>query len=434
MLKFTIRTTAWKTTLASLQWFFFIFANTVVVPISVGTAFGLSAAEIAGMMKSSLVFTGIACILQGWIGHKFPLMEGHSGIMWGLVLNLGLSASTLQIPLPEIGGSIAAGMLLAGLVTLIFGAFRLLGFLQRLFTPMVMSVYLFLLTFQLILIFSDGMLAFHEDGSPNGPISLFSVGVAVFVALLKIKGNETVGNFSILIGIVVGWLMFLVLFPAEQTVIENAHPGLFEFPLFPLGTWHWHPGIVGVTFLASIINLTNAIAAVRAASAMMDAPVDESRINRSYLLNGFYSIVGSLFGLVSYAPFSSSVGFLESTRILDRKPFLIGGGIMAVLGLIPTLSAILSGMPATVGNAVLFVAYLQLFGTSLKSLNGYGFDSVTIHRIAIPLMTGLAIFAMDPAIFAGLPPLLQPILGNGFIVGVLLSLLLEHTFKWDKLA
>jgi hypothetical protein len=91
------RAAFWTTAFSSMQWLLFIFANTVVVPISVGTAFGLPAEEIAGILRSSLVFTGLACVLQGLIGHRFPLMEGHSGVMWGLTLNLCASASAMSV-------------------------------------------------------------------------------------------------------------------------------------------------------------------------------------------------------------------------------------------------------------------------------------------------------------------------------------------------
>lgn len=76
-------TSSLKTIFASLQWLFFIFANTVVVSVSIGTAFGLDSAEIAAMLRCSLIFTGVACVLQGMFGHRYPLMEGHSGVMWG---------------------------------------------------------------------------------------------------------------------------------------------------------------------------------------------------------------------------------------------------------------------------------------------------------------------------------------------------------------
>ncbi|MGV2939261.1 uracil/xanthine transporter [Mesobacillus sp. LC4] len=422
-------TSSLKTILASLQWLFFIFANTVVVPVSIGTAFGLDSADIAAMLRSSLIFTGVACVLQGMFGHRYPLMEGHSGVMWGLVLNLSLAASSMGMSLPEIGGGIASGMLLAGTVILVLGVFRLLSYIQRVFTPMVMTVYLFLLTFQLILIFFKGMLKVTEDGSLDLPVTLFSFGVVVLVSLLKIKGNDAIGNFSILIGMLLGWAVYVILFPAEQV---SGSQGSMDFSFFPLGAPNLSYGIIAITFIASIINLSNTIASVQAASKLKGTDVAQSSLDRSYLLTGSYSIGAAFFGLVSYAPFASSVGFLESTRIFDRKPFLIGGGLMAILGIIPILGAFLATLPITVGNAVLFVAYLQLFGTSLKSLNGYTFDSKSIFRIAAPVLLGLSIMNLDAELFTVLPVILQPLLSNGFIMGVLLSILLETFIRWDE--
>ncbi len=421
-------TSSAKTIFASLQWLFFIFANTVVVPVSIGTAFGLDSGEIAAMLRSSLIFTGLACVLQGRFGHRFPLMEGHSGLMWGLVLNLSLAASSLGMSLPEIGGGIASGILLAGIATLVFGLFRILSYLQKIFTPMVMTVYLFLLTFQLILIFFRGMLKVSEDGTLELPVTLFSFAIVILVSLMKIKGNETIGNFSILIGMLLGWVVYVVLFPSESGTGSQTS---MEFSFFPLGSPNLNYGIIAITFIASVINLSNTIASVQAASKLTGEEASQSRLDRSYLLTGSYSIGAAILGLVPYAPFTSSVGFLESTRIFDRKPFLIGGGLMAILGIIPVLGALLATLPITVGNAVLFVAYLQLFGTSLKSLNGYIFDSKSIFRLAAPVLLGLSIMNLDAKLFTVFPVILQPLLSNGFIMGVLLSIILETLFKWD---
>jgi len=69
-------------TFGSIQWLFFIFANVVVVPISIGAAFDIPAYEVATIQRSSFIFTGIACILQGVCGHRYPIMEGPSGVIW----------------------------------------------------------------------------------------------------------------------------------------------------------------------------------------------------------------------------------------------------------------------------------------------------------------------------------------------------------------
>src|SRR5690625_2670402 len=125
------KSATWTTTFASMQWLFFILANIIVVPISIGLAFELQSSEIATIMRSAFIVTGIACILQGVVGHRFPIMEGPSGVMWGLVLNVGLSASALGLTLGEIGGGIATGMLLAGAVTMMLAMLGLTPILEK---------------------------------------------------------------------------------------------------------------------------------------------------------------------------------------------------------------------------------------------------------------------------------------------------------------
>ncbi|MDW0115189.1 solute carrier family 23 protein [Sporosarcina saromensis] len=46
--------------LAGVQWLFFMFANTIVVPLSVGAAFHLPDTEVATIIRSSFILTGTA--------------------------------------------------------------------------------------------------------------------------------------------------------------------------------------------------------------------------------------------------------------------------------------------------------------------------------------------------------------------------------------
>jgi xanthine/uracil permease len=418
------------TLFSSTQWLFFIFANTVVVPISIGTVFELSPDTIAMMLRSSLIFTGLACFFQGWVGHRFPLMEGHSGLIWGVILNLGLSASSMGLSLTTIGGGIATGILVACFVTLLFVLFNGVPLLQALFSPMVMTVYLFLLTFQLIIIFFNGMLKITDEGTVDVPVSLLSIGIIILVSMLKIKGSKLVSNFSILIGLVIGWIIYEFLFPGEGKGIVSS-TGL-GFTFFPLGKPNLEFGIIGVSFFAVMLNLSNTFASINAAKNLLKKEVSNKNYRSSILITTIFTIMGTCFGLVSYTPFTSSIGFLQSTRILDRKPFLIGGGLLTIMGLIPILGTFLSKMPVTVGNAVLFVAYMQLFGTAYSSLNGKTFNSNTIFRLAVPVLVGICLMNISPSVFVDLPILIQPFITNGLIMGMLISIVLERIVNWSK--
>ncbi|MFT4414328.1 uracil/xanthine transporter [Fredinandcohnia humi] len=419
------------TIFSSIQWLFFIFANTVVVPISIANVFELGPGTTELMMKSSLIFTGLACMFQGWLGHRFPLMEGHSGLLWGLILNLGLSASSIGMSLTSIGGGIASGIILACVITLILASFNGVSLLQAIFTPMVMSAYLFLLTFQLIFIFFEGMFPLTEEGTINVPVSIFSVGLVILVAVLKLKGNKSISNFSILIGLVVGWILYNLIFPNSTT--DTAHSFDVTFQLFPLGQPNLEYGIIAVTCFAVLMNLSNTMVSIQAGEKLLNQGRTKKEIRNSIFITTIFTIIGSGFGLVPYTPFTSTIGFLQSTKIYKRTPFLIGGGLLALMGIIPVFGSFLVTMPVSVGNAVLLVAYLQLFGTAFSSLNGKTFNSNTIFRLAAPVLIGVCLMNISPTVFTSLPVLIQPFITNGLIMGVIISIVLENIVNWKKL-
>lgn len=133
-------------------------------------------------------------------------------------------------------------------------------------------------------------------------------------------------------------------------------------------------------------------------------------------------------GLVPNAPYASSLGFLQSTGIRERAPFILGSLLFVLLGLVPTFSAFFSTIPHSVGNTVLFVAYIQLFRSALRNIEGLTFEPKTVYRIALPSLLGLSIMTLPPVAFQTLPELVRPILSNGMLVGIIGALLMELIF------
>src|SRR5258708_29395870 len=76
------------TVLAGIQWLFFMFANIVVIPISIGQAFHLPPAVVTASLERAFIYSGIAFILQGLVGHRLPLLEGPEGFCMVCILRL----------------------------------------------------------------------------------------------------------------------------------------------------------------------------------------------------------------------------------------------------------------------------------------------------------------------------------------------------------
>ncbi|MBU8905328.1 uracil/xanthine transporter [Desertibacillus haloalkaliphilus] len=414
------------TLLAGFQWLFFMFANTVVIPISVGEAFGLNQVEIVSAMQRSFMFTGIACILQGLIGHRYAIMEGQSGLWWGVILSLTATASTLPISLATIGGSIAVGAIFAGLLVSTLALFGLGDLLKKWFTPVVMFVFLLLLANQLIFIFLQGMLGLNESDHINVTVASFSIVLATLTIVLNIKGRGAISNLSLLIGMVVGWIGAFLLFPGEIATPVQASP--FVSWWFPWGAPALEWGIVFTIVLTGLLNTTNTIATLKGAEDIYEQKTTAKQYRASLLLSGTYTSASGFLGLVPYAPYASSLGFLQSTGIKERAPFFLGSIFFILLGIIPSLTAFLATIPHSVGNTILFVAYLQLFGSALRNLEGLRFTPKTVYRIALPALLGMTIMNIPAEAFTTIPELARPLLSNGLLMGILCALLTEGIY------
>ncbi|WP_025785749.1 uracil/xanthine transporter [Sporosarcina sp. D27] len=406
---------------AGVQWLFFMVVNTVVVPLSIGTAFGLTEAETAGLIRTSFVTIGVMSLLQGLIGHRYPLLEGHGGIWWGLVLSLCASAPAMGLSYSELGGSLAVGMLLAGVVTIVLGAIGFIEILQKIFNPVVLVIYLFLLAVQLILYFFKGMMGIGEDGAINLPVALLSVVIVIVVLVMSLKGKGSIANFSILFGMLGGWISYVLLFGSESPPTS----GGMIFQLLPLGGLKLHVGIVVTAFIAGLINMANSLVAISTVEELYDNKTSTSRYKASYYVTGAGTIVAGLFGLIPLGPYSSSIGFLQSTKILQRGPFILGSILFVILGLVPALGGFFSTLPAPIGDAVLFVAYLQLFSTAIRNIRKLQIETVSLFRLTIPMLVGLSLLNAPPETFSSFPVMLQPLISNGLLVGVLLSVIME---------
>jgi xanthine/uracil permease len=419
------------TTLAGFQWLSFIFVNTVVIPLSVGAAYHLTPLQISGTMARSFILTGIACLLQALIGHRLPLMEGQTGLWWGVILSIASIGLSSGKSIAVVGGSLSVGIMLGGTVVILFGVFGFHKILNKLFTPIVMAVLLFLLAAQLIDIFFAGMMGISNGGKIEGPVALLSIFLVVVVSILTIAGRGLLSNFSILIGIMIGWVLYTLLFGTTARVTVPHFHDIAE--IFVWGKPSFDIGIIIAGICAAIINTSNSIATFRAAEPLLGISIEDGAYRRSFILSGIYTVLSGIFSTVPYAPYTSSIGFLKTTRLYNRAPFIIGSALLIVLGCVPQLASFFSTLPISVGDAVLFVAYLQLFGSALGNIEGIHFNFKTIFRIAMPTLIGLAILATPGSSFTSIHGFLHAILSNGMLVGILLAVILENTIPWSRL-
>lgn len=424
------KTTTWA---GGVQWLFFIFANIVVIPLTVGQAFHLENDKIGSLLQLSFIITGIACVAQALLGHERAIMEGQSGLWWGIILTLVVTTSASGMPLKTLGGSLAIGIFISAALTMLIGLFGLGPYIAKLFTDAVMGVFMLLFGFQLIQIFLKGMLGLpfgkSTDASIDLKTGLFSILLAVLVIIVSIKAPKRFRSYALLVGITVGWLAYSIIFHPNSM----SHNGGISVEEFPLGNPNWNVGVIVTAVIAGLLNLANTFGALKGTDHMYGNETTKGQYRRSLIISGTFQGIAGFLGLVPYAPFVSSIGFLQQTKILNRLPFIVGGILFFLIGVIPPAGHFFATMPLSVGSAVLFVAYLQLFNSHRNFIKNVASNSLNVYRVAIPVFVGGVIMTLPSQFFSTIPDFLRPVAANGLLVGIILVLGLEHIYKWDKL-
>lgn len=275
--------------LPGIQWFFFIFCNTVVIPPTLQSAFQLSDATTLCLMQYSFIATGLACLAQAALGHGRAIMEGPTGLWWGVILTVTLAEAAQGTPLPVIGGSLAVGIALSGVITVLIGLSGLGHRIAVLFRPAVMMVFMFLLGAQLLSLFIKGMLGL-PFGVPQGPVAidfpafLLALAVAALVVGIVVWLPSPWNKYGLLAGTLLGWAAYRIIFP------QAVSPGTgTDWQWFPLGApQELRGGIILTATMTGLLNISNTFGALRGTQIFY--PQQTPQYRRSFVVSGLFTL------------------------------------------------------------------------------------------------------------------------------------------------
>lgn len=367
--------------------------------------------------QKTFIITGIALIVQITLGHKLPILIGPATILLiGLTNSLNLSASASYTAM-GIGGL---------LVTLLsFGKF--FKSIQKLFTPRVIVVTLILVAVTIL------PLVLKLSSGDNGQL-FFNVLFAILLALVMIFANCRVQgvwkSLVILAGLVLGSIIYLAIFRNATTTnhaVSYSWTTLFSnliiTPEFNLSA------IIAFIFCFLAITV-NELGAIQATGQFIKADNITQRSKRGIRVTGVFNALSGLTGVIGVVDYSMSPGIISATQSASRYPLIVGGIILIICALIPQSLYIFSYIPSVVmGSVLLYVMCTQLSSglqmmVSTNAVSNFN-QAVTV---SFPIMIGILVSFAPSTFSEAIPNLLKPIIGNGFIMGIIAVLLLEHIF------
>ncbi|MBQ2023927.1 MAG: purine/pyrimidine permease, partial [Alistipes sp.] len=160
----------------------------------------------------------------------------------------------------------------------------------------------------------------------------------------------------------------------------------------------------------------------------------EQRQKRGMIVQGVMNVVSGAMGVLGPVDYSLSPGVVASTGCASRYTVLPAAAFMILLAFFPDVVALLLTIPQPVMGVVLLYLMATQVAAGLHLIEGT--SAVRSFKdglvLAIPIMFTLILSFAPQSALATIPSLLRPIVGNGFVMGIIIILLLEHIFLKDK--
>ena len=398
--------------LYSLQWFVLAIA---VVVTSLFIAVG-SPAERVLYAQKVFALMGIATIVQALWGHRMPIVVGPASVLLvGIITTLAAQGDVVNT------NKIYTAVLIGGVVIALLSIGRVLEHLQRIFTPRIVIVILMLIAVTLSptiknLIFPTGAEARHAFG-----LWFTIIGVPL-MALAASKLQGVLKSIVVPVALLIGCIVYYAIYGGFGEVFSQYTSS--DGPLL-LPQLEFDGSIILAFLLCYVALLINDIGSTQSLGAMLGTTDTDKRCRRGVGVTGLFNILAGGIGIIGPVNYSMSPGVIASSSCASRYALLPAGAGLIVCAFVPSLIAVMSAIP----NTVIGVILLYLMGTQLAAAlhmvvstsSAQTFEQGLI--IGLPVMTAL-LFGVIP--MQVIPSVLRPLIGNGFVMGVITVILLEH--------
>ena len=397
-----------------LQWWIVSLPCVVIMGIIVSQLHYTDVAEQTFYLQKLFGIMGIAMIVQVLWGHRLPLIIGPAS-----VLLIGI-LSTVSSGIP----AVYTGIMVGGLVLTVLAYSGLLGKLQFVFTPRIVTVILILIAFTLTPVILKLVLG-------DAVHTLFNLFFTLVMVLALVIGNKLLRGIwkstTVLWGIVGGVLVYYGVFGFPTLVSTGAgiipeQATVFNFPL------NFEAGTILAFLFCYIALIVNELGSIQAVGHMLQADQMDQRTTRGVGIVGVTNVLSGLFGVIGPVDYSMSPGVISATGCASRYTLLPAGAGLILCAFFPSVVGMLVTIPGVVMGAILLYLMATQLAAGLQMLVREkaitDFDSGVV--VGLPLMFALLLSFAPEGVLNLIPSLFKPIVGNGFVMGVITVLIMEH--------
>jgi len=403
----------------SIMWTIITISFVVILGNMITALYPYSPGEVIWYLQKLLFITGIATITQTLFGHKLPAVFGPSAI-----LIVGATASADFVP-----EAFTTALLISALFGMLIPLTGIMPFVAKIFTRRVITAILMLIPITLIPSITAMLFNMAEPGTATAKIIFITIFTLIlFYANLKTKGfvKATLLLWALIGGSIAYLICFAGLGQAAGTAgstVQVDTLSLFIEPVFV-------PGVIISIFICYLALITNDIGSIQGITEIVDAKNGETRLKNGIFLTGLINAISGVSGVIGGVNYSISTGMILDTKNAARITLIPAGIIMMGVAFIPSLLIIFDAIPTLITGCLVIFLMTNQFSAALNLFLTLDIDTAHAFQsgilIGAGILVGVAITLMPATVLAEIPIAIRPIFGNGFLVGVIVVMVMEH--------
>lgn len=401
-----------------------MYSGAVIVPLILGTAINLSAAEIAFLISADLFTCGIATLLQvvgigKFVGIRLPILMGAAVITLPAMILIAGSEG-----LPAMYGAI----LISGTFIFFLSFFveKIIKFFPKLVSGCLVTIVGLSLT-PIALQDMAGGQGSPTFGEPKNYL------LALMVLLIILLVNKFFKGFfkaiAILVGLIAGTAIGGIMGMVDLSAVAEAPwlrvitPFYFGAPEFTL------TGALTMTIFATVA-IVESVGMYRLVEDLCETEISSKDISKGVRAEGIAQALGAVFNGFPYVTFSENAGIMSITGVKSRYVIISASVFLIGLGIIPKFSALATIVPAPVLGGAMLALFGMIGATGVKMIGEADLSKTNnLLIVACSIGAGLGVEAV-PGLFSKMPELVELLIGNGIFTGTFIAILLNLLFNY----
>lgn len=408
----------------------FLMSSSIVLPIVLVNEIGGSFMDVRAVVALTMIACGIGTILQAL---RLPGLG--SGFLCPNLCGPNFFAASMTAA--WLGGiPLMRGMtIFAGLVEIVFARFA--HRLAFLFPAEVTGLVVFMVGVGLIPVGVSRFFHIDFSGEPIDNASLMVAVATLFIMIaLNVWGGKQIKLYALLIGMAAGYVLSAATGQLTMEMFaEVSRAPWFGVPqldsMFELSfDWSLAPLFIIVSICGALKSYGNLVLCEKVNDEDWKEP-DMPRIGRGLTADGLCVTLSGVLGGLPSDTSASNVTFSAASGATARVIGFAAGGLFAVLGFSPKLSALLSIMPAPVSGAILVfvVCFMMISGLAIMLANKP--DTRKTFVLGTALCFGLSLDIL-PQLYASVTPWMRPLFESSLTLSTVVAVILLQLLRFGS--